>query len=93
MSFGMKSCPASVPFFGFMGVNSVLVFPNIGATYRTAKSGVGISSMGVMNPNLVMRNIIIVVMAGVLGIYGLIVAVIIQESIVPQQNALSQWSL
>jgi ATP synthase subunit C len=34
--------------------------------------------MGVMNPGLVMRNIIPVVMAGVLGIYGLIVAVILQ---------------
>lgn len=34
--------------------------------------------MGVMNPGLVMRCIIPVVMAGVLGIYGLIVAVIIQ---------------
>lgn len=50
---------------------------DIGAAYGTAKSGVGISSMGVMNPGLVMRNIIPVVMAGVLGIYGLIVAVIL----------------
>jgi len=33
--------------------------------------------MGVMNPGLVMRNVIPVVMAGILGIYGLIVAVII----------------
>jgi ATP synthase proteolipid subunit len=49
---------------------------DIGAAYGTAKSGVGISSMGVMNPGLVMRNIIPVVMAGVLGIYGLIVAVV-----------------
>merc|ERR1719162_2064899 len=40
-----------------------------------------------------MRNIIPVVMAGVLGIYGLIVAVIIQGSIVPPQNGLSQYSL
>ena len=53
---------------------------DIGAAYGTAKSGVGNSSMGVMNPQLVMRNIIPVVMAGVLGIYGLIVAVIIQGS-------------
>ena len=37
--------------------------------------------MGVMNPGLVMRNIIPVIMAGVLGIYGLIVSVIIQGSI------------
>lgn len=33
--------------------------------------------MGVMNPGLVMRNVIPVVMAGILGIYGLIVAVIL----------------
>merc|ERR1711869_25612 len=45
--------------------------------YGTAKSGVGLSSMGVMRPDLVMRSIIPVVMAGVLGIYGLITAVII----------------
>ena len=76
-----------------MGVTSALVFANIGAAYGTAKSGVGISSMGVMNPGLVMRNIIPVVMAGVLGIYGLIVAVIIQGSIVSPQNGLSQYSL
>merc|ERR1712241_62199 len=35
------------------------------------------SSMGVMRPDMVMRSIIPVVMAGVLGIYGLITAVII----------------
>ena len=89
----METCPASAPFFGFMGVTSALVFANIGAAYGTAKSGVGISSMGVMNPGLVMRNIIPVVMAGVLGIYGLIVAVIIQGSILSPQNGLSQYSL
>jgi V-type H+-transporting ATPase proteolipid subunit len=33
--------------------------------------------MGVMHPELVMRNLIPVVMAGVLGFYGLIVAVIL----------------
>eukprot|EP00635_Sarcinochrysidales_sp_CCMP3193_P010442 CAMPEP_0118895126 /NCGR_PEP_ID=MMETSP1166-20130328/3612_1 /TAXON_ID=1104430 /ORGANISM="Chrysoreinhardia sp, Strain CCMP3193" /LENGTH=178 /DNA_ID=CAMNT_0006834117 /DNA_START=63 /DNA_END=599 /DNA_ORIENTATION=+ len=78
-------CPASAPFFGFMGVTSALVFANIGAAYGTAKSGVGIASMGVMNPGLVMRNIIPVVMAGVLGIYGLIVAVILSGSITKPQ--------
>ena len=63
------------------------VFANIGAAYGTAKSGVGIASMGVMNPGLVMRNIIPVVMAGVLGIYGLIVAVILQGSISKPEEA------
>jgi ATP synthase proteolipid subunit len=33
--------------------------------------------MGVIKPELIMRNIIPVVMAGVLAIYGLIVAVIV----------------
>jgi V-type H+-transporting ATPase proteolipid subunit len=36
----METCPASAPFFGFMGVTSALVFANIGAAYGTAKSGV-----------------------------------------------------
>ena len=60
-----------------MGITSAVVFANLGAAYGTAKSGVGISSMGVMRPDMVMRSIIPVVMAGVLGIYGLITAVII----------------
>eukprot|EP00613_Pedinella_sp_CCMP2098_P007159 CAMPEP_0171600624 /NCGR_PEP_ID=MMETSP0990-20121206/4439_1 /TAXON_ID=483369 /ORGANISM="non described non described, Strain CCMP2098" /LENGTH=170 /DNA_ID=CAMNT_0012162627 /DNA_START=26 /DNA_END=538 /DNA_ORIENTATION=+ len=77
----VENCPTSAPFFGFMGVTAALVFANIGAAYGTAKSGVGIASMGVMKPNLVMRNIIPVIMAGVLGIYGLIVAVILQGTI------------
>merc|ERR1712183_1076321 len=59
------------------GVTAAVVFANLGAAYGTAKSGVGISSMGVMRPDMVMRSIIPVVMAGVLGIYGLITAVII----------------
>merc|ERR1712119_258805 len=72
-----EPCDPSSAFFGFMGVTSAIVFANLGAAYGTAKSGVGISSMGVMRPDMVMRSIIPVVMAGVLGIYGLITAVII----------------
>jgi V-type H+-transporting ATPase proteolipid subunit len=69
------------PFFGFMGASSALVFACFGAAYGTAKSGVGIASMGVMRPELVMKSIVPVVMAGVLGIYGLIIAVIISTGI------------
>ena len=69
-------------FFGYMGVSCALVFANLGAAYGTAKSGVGISSMGVLKPELIMKSIIPVVMAGILGIYGMIVAVIlVQKSI------------
>lgn len=50
---------------------------DLGSAYGTAKAGVGIASMGVFKPRAVMKNIIPVIMAGILGIYGLIVAVIV----------------
>ena len=68
-------------FFGFIGVSCALIFANLGAAYGTAKSGVGISSMGVIKPELIMKSLIPVVMAGVLGIYGLIVSVILIQKI------------
>merc|ERR1712100_776623 len=77
------TCDPSSSFFGFMGLSSAIIFANLGAAYGTAKSGVGIMSMGVMRPDMVMRSIIPVVMAGVLGIYGLITAVIINGHIEP----------
>merc|ERR1712167_340486 len=76
-----EACPSTAPFFGFMGAAAALIFANFGAAYGTAKSGVGVASMGVMRPDLVMRSIIPVVMAGVIGIYGLIIAVITQTKI------------
>jgi len=88
----LTACPNSGAFFGFMGTAAALVFANIGAAYGTAKSGVGISSMGVMRPELVVRNIIPVVMAGVIGIYGLIVAVIIQGAIQEPTTTGNQYS-
>merc|ERR1711904_105228 len=76
-----EMCPASAPFFGFMGCAAALVFACLGAAYGTAKSGVGVANMGVMHPDMVMKSIIPVVMAGVLGIYGLIVAVLLASGI------------
>lgn len=75
------ACDPTSSFFGFMGVTSAIVFANFGAAYGTAKSGVGIMSMGVLRPELMMKSIIPVVMAGVLGIYGLITSVIINEKL------------
>ncbi|WZY74373.1 V-type proton ATPase 16 kDa proteolipid subunit-like [Brassica rapa] len=59
----------------------------MGAAYGTAKSGVGVASMGVMRPELVMKSIVPVVMAGVLGIYGLIIDVIISTGINPKAKS------
>ena len=66
-----------------MGVTFALVFANLGAAYGTMKSGVGIASIGILKPEIIMKSIIPVVikfkkvMAGILGIYGMIVAVIL----------------
>lgn len=49
----------------------------LGAAYGTAKSGTGIAAMSVMRPELIVKSIIPVVMAGILAIYGLVVAVLI----------------
>ena len=70
-------------FYGFMGVAAALIFANLGAAYGTAKAGVGICSMGILKPDKIIKSVIPVIMAGILGIYGLIVAVIlIQKSII-----------
>ena len=52
-------------------------FEDLGAAYGTAKSGVGITSMGVLKPELIFKSIVPVIMAGILGIYGLIISLLV----------------
>ena len=68
-------------FYGYMGITCALCFANIGAAYGTAISGAGICSMGISRPELVIKSVIPVIMAGILGIYGLIVSVILKTKI------------
>ena len=53
----------------------------LGASYGTAKSGTGIASMSVARPDLIMKSIIPVVMAGIIAIYGLVVAALVANAI------------
>jgi len=73
--------PVYGPFFGVMGAASAMVFSALGAAYGTAKSGTGIAAMSVMRPELIMKSIIPVVMAGIIAIYGLVVSVLIAGSL------------
>lgn len=57
--------------------NYLSYFTALGAAYGTAKAGTGIAAMSVMRPELIMKSIIPVVMAGIIAIYGLVVAVLI----------------
>lgn len=63
-----------------------LMFSALGAAYGTAKSGTGIAAMSVMRPELIMKSIIPVVMAGIIAIYGLVVAVLIAGSLDAPSN-------
>ncbi|SBS84380.1 V-type proton ATPase 16 kDa proteolipid subunit, putative [Plasmodium ovale curtisi] len=58
----------------------------LGAAFGTAKSGVGVCSVGVMRPDLIMKSILPVVMAGVLGIYGIIMSILISGKMSPAAN-------
>ncbi|OZJ06333.1 V-type proton ATPase 16 kDa proteolipid subunit [Bifiguratus adelaidae] len=82
-------CPVYAPFFGAMGCTAAVVFSCLGAAYGTAKSGVGLSAMGVLRPDLVLKCIIPVVMAGILGIYGVVVSVLLSSGLSAQQTLFS----
>lgn len=69
-----------MPVSSSQGIVAALVFACIGSAYGTAKAGVGVAAVGAMHPQLIMKSVIPVVMAGIIGIYGLIVAVIISTS-------------
>jgi len=64
-----------------MGASAAMIFSALGAAYGTAKASSGICAMAVMRPELLMKGILPVVMAGVLAIYGLVVSVIITTKI------------
>jgi len=53
----------------------------------TWKSGISIVHTGIRHPSSVMKNVIPIVMAGVIGIYGLIVGVILGQAIVTPDSS------
>ncbi|KAG5474357.1 hypothetical protein LSCM1_03137 [Leishmania martiniquensis] len=84
--------PQSAGFFGAMGAAVALVFANMGSAYGAAKSGVGVAYLGLTAPEKIMRGIVPVVMAGILGIYGLIIAVIINNNIHTDDSSYSSYA-
>jgi V-type H+-transporting ATPase proteolipid subunit len=72
----------------------LLNFPDVGAAMGTARAGVGIMQSGVRSPELVWRNLIPIVMAGVNGIYGLITSIVLLGAIAsPTNGGLNRYSL
>ncbi|KAK7203162.1 V-ATPase proteolipid subunit C-like domain-containing protein [Myxozyma melibiosi] len=78
-------CPVYAPFFGAMGATASIVFTSFGASYGTAKSGVGICATAVLRPDLIIKNIVPVIMAGIIAIYGLVVSVLVSDGLAQNQ--------
>ena len=64
--------------FGALGIACAVFFSNAGAAFGTAKSGIGIVEIAAVKPELIFRSIIPVVMAGILGMYGMIIGIIMK---------------
>lgn len=73
--------------FVYMTLSSVVAFLVYSLAYPST-IGLGVCRMGIDYPKGIVKNIVPIVMAGVLGIYGLIVAVIIAQSITPPSQGM-----
>mmetsp|Transcript_11010 Transcript_11010/g.15487 ORF Transcript_11010/g.15487 Transcript_11010/m.15487 type:complete len:208 (+) Transcript_11010:370-993(+) len=94
VSSGYDNCPIYAPIYGYIGAASCMILSNFGSAWGTWKAGCGVCKMGIDYPKGIIKNIVPIVMAGVLGIYGLIVSVIIGQSILsPDAEGQTTYSL
>ncbi|CAI4211204.1 unnamed protein product [Parascedosporium putredinis] len=84
MSYTMiesEIAPKFAPFVGMAGIAAAMTFGTIGAAYGTAKAGIGIVGVGTFRPDLIMKCLVPVVMAGIIAVYALVVAVLISQDL------------
>ncbi|GKT22022.1 putative multi-domain containing protein [Aduncisulcus paluster] len=70
-------CEVASWFWGYAGVFFAMLFSCWGSAYGIAKAGVGVVSGGLMSPKQIIKLSLPVILAGVLGIFGLITSIII----------------
>ena len=75
------NCPAWSPFFGFFGICIGVVLSCAGSAFGTAKCGIGLASASLINKTVIVRGLIAPIMAGIIGIYGLVFAIVVLDSI------------
>lgn len=82
------------PHSGYLGASLCMILSSWGSAWGTWRAGLGVCNMGIDHPAGIIKTIVPIVMAGVLGIYGLIVAVIIAQAVVPpnQGDATNTYS-
>ncbi|SPO00217.1 related to vacuolar ATP synthase proteolipid subunit [Cephalotrichum gorgonifer] len=84
--------PVYASFLGFAGIASAMIFSTMGAAYGTMKAGQGIAGIGSYRPDLVMKSLIPVVMAGIIAVYGLVISVLISQDIRAPPDSYSLFS-
>ncbi|OHT03391.1 V-type proton ATPase 16 kDa proteolipid subunit [Tritrichomonas foetus] len=81
MPLDWPNCPAWSPFFGFAGICIGVVFSCAGSAFGTAKCGIGLASASLINKSVIVRGLIAPIMAGIIGIYGLVFSIVVLDSI------------
>jgi V-type H+-transporting ATPase proteolipid subunit len=76
-----EDCVVVASFFAFLGIACALALTAIGSGYGTAKSAIGVFAVCAMHPEFIYRGLMPIIMAGIVGIYGLVTAVIIAPSV------------
>ena len=67
-------------FFAYGGMGLAIALANAGSAYGSFRAALGIATVGTFDEKKLVRSIVPVVMAGILGIYGLIIAITISSS-------------
>jgi len=74
-------CPTYGKLLGALGATASMSFSALGAAYGTAKAMIGMAECARIKPELLMKSLIPIVMAGITAIYGLVVSVLIANSL------------
>lgn len=76
----LEPTPAMATFFGLGGAFFCMVLASLGSAYGMSKAGVAVTSIGILHQEKIVKSLIPVVMAGMLGIYGVLVSIIVVTS-------------
>ena len=80
------SCSPVSSFFSYFGIAIALSFTSLGSGYGTARAAIGVFAACSQHPEFIYKGIMPIIMAGIVGIYGLVAGVIISSGIEAYQS-------
>jgi V-type H+-transporting ATPase proteolipid subunit len=73
----VDACPPVAPFFAYLGIGCALAFTALGSAFGTFRSAAGLFAVCAVHPDMIYRALMPIIMAGIVGIYGLVAAIIV----------------